>query len=244
MEISTGICQTARSRFFTHSNHFIFSFGAEDAHNYIDLPPGLLSSSNTASVTVTALVSVCSAKDLLVEPVTTEDWELSQIDAAWLENGGLLQQISVVYVNQIIPLLLSNGSDVARIRVMPPSPQKSGWPTDENTTDPMCFHLVDDTCVSVAPKPRKEQTVPKLRLYPTRGDYGDAEIQLASHLNVNLVSIDQCTVAIHPNTLLAYNARTMIGTVRSNEEFSIVRIVSCLNVPEHHIGTYVIITAD
>jgi len=224
------VCENA----FVHCSHSsaVVSF-ADEAENYIDLPPGLLSTSSNTFVNVKPLESVSIATDLLVEPVTTADWELVELDAAWLENGGLLQQVSVVYVNQIIPLVLSNKKDVARIRVLPPTCQQASlWP-DESP----CLRLVADTRVIVAPKPRKHEFDPKLRLYPTREDCGDAEIQLASHLGVGLVSIDQCTVAIHPNTLSNYDAGRLIGVVRADQEFAIVRIVPCPDVPEEHIGT-------
>ena len=58
----------------------------------------------------------------MVEPVTVEDWELLQLDAAWLEGGGLLRQVSLVYPNQVVPLRLSNGSDLVRVRVLPGDP--------------------------------------------------------------------------------------------------------------------------
>lgn len=55
-------------------------------------------------VYVRALSSIVYATDVTLEPLTVEDWDLIDIYSEWFEQGGLLQQVSVIYINQILSL--------------------------------------------------------------------------------------------------------------------------------------------
>ena len=68
-------------------------------------------------VSVKALDYVDYATEITLEPISVMDWELINVDAISLENGKLLQQISVVYCEQIIELNLSTGG-ICRLKVL------------------------------------------------------------------------------------------------------------------------------
>src|SRR3569623_1247015 len=57
------------------------------------------------------------AQELVVQPLSLDDWTLLSQHASRLEHGGLLRQVSVVYANQVLSLLVAR--DLVRVRVMP-----------------------------------------------------------------------------------------------------------------------------
>ena len=202
-----------------------YSIGNES--DFIELPPSLfshLSGSNDFSnlvVTVGALPSVEHAAQLLVEPVTFEDWELLQMNAAWLEGGGLLNQISIVYPNQVVPLLLSNGSDRAHARVLsgPNFDRKSSW-LKEHSNCP-CLCLLAETEIVIQPKLRetaKGEGKLKLRTMPCLEDYYGAMLQLAEILadRSPLISVHENTIALHPTTFLELYQLSKLDSTRSD----------------------------
>ena len=201
---------------------FSYLSGAEDSSNFV--------------VSVSALANVKHAEQLLVEPVTVEDWELLQLDAAWLEAGGLLNQISIVYPNQVVPLLLSNGSDRAHARVMPgPSfERKSAWHTEDGQYPCLC--LLAETEIVIQPKLRKTSESEgelRLRTMPCREDYSGAMLQLAEILAERspLISVHENTIAIHPTTLLElYRLSKMDRTTARSDTLPIAEL--------RHISTF------
>ncbi|KAL7482742.1 hypothetical protein ACHAW6_008403, partial [Cyclotella cf. meneghiniana] len=64
------------------------------------------SSSEPVEVFVRSLPYVPIAKQVTFEPVSTSDWEMIEMEASILEDGGLLNQITIVYSGQILPLRL------------------------------------------------------------------------------------------------------------------------------------------
>jgi Peroxisome biogenesis factor 1, N-terminal len=248
----------------THSTSlFPMSITKGEIDSYIDLPCSLYSSnsgggSSERTVAVKALTLVECATELFVEPVTIEDWELLELDAAWLEEGGLLQQVSLVYAGQVLELRLSNGTS-ARLGVMPRNFERHHrviWPDDDDAPLP-CLRLLADTRVIVAPKPRKK--VCSLRLVPTREDYLDdpCVLELASRLNVGLVSVPQGTLVVHPDTLtkirgfeafesgtpvvalIQFAARETQSTVASDEQQPdsvFAGVTTSVEIPEDRIG--------
>jgi Peroxisome biogenesis factor 1, N-terminal len=189
------------------------------ADECIGVPASLLAPNFTCTehVKVQPIRNVATAIHLWVEPCTVEDWELVELDAAWLEQGGLLQQVSLVYTGQIVTVRLSHGTTV-RLLVLP-SQQSSSlqsdvrgggtevWPTTNNAPPP-CWRLDATTQVVVVPKPRRHaELLPKsqsLRLFPSRQDYiyhDAALLELAAHVKVDLIDVLQGSAVIHPNTL-------------------------------------------
>jgi SpoVK/Ycf46/Vps4 family AAA+-type ATPase len=144
----------------------------------LDLHPSLASEFNTTSepikVSVRPLPNVPVAEQVIFEPLSTSDWELIEMEASVLEDGGLLNQITIVYPGQVFPLrLVSPGESysgglesAAWIRVV----AEDGFDSDE--TDSIfasdsdssqselcgvnynCLRLMAETEVSVIPKPR------------------------------------------------------------------------------------------
>lgn len=170
-----------------------------DDGDILELPTSIIPEgfADISEVQVAALASIKDADILNVEPLTCEDWELLETRAEFLEHGALLQQISVVYSGQVIPLWVG-GKDVAFIRVLPDNfgENDSAWPdpTMDSTTSGQgsvssewfcCLRLVRDTRVCVSPKPRQKLESPlslPLRVYPTMDDYSKPMNELAEAL--------------------------------------------------------------
>eukprot|EP00804_Cyclotella_cryptica_P008613 CCRYP_007601-RA/>CCRYP_007601-RA protein AED:0.17 eAED:0.17 QI:142/0.33/0.5/1/1/1/4/0/1155 len=88
----------------------------------LDLHPSLVqifnSSSEPVVVFVRSLPYVPIAKEVTFEPVSTSDWEMIEMEASILEDGGLLNQITIVYPGQVLPLrLISPERDPSLARV-------------------------------------------------------------------------------------------------------------------------------
>jgi hypothetical protein len=91
--------------------HFLFLGHVDDIIEVsLDLHPSLKqifnSSSEPVAVSVRALPDVPIAKQVTFEPLSISDWEMIEMEASVLEDGGLLNQITVVYPGQILPLRL------------------------------------------------------------------------------------------------------------------------------------------
>ena len=70
-------------------------------------------------VDVQPLAEVANAVSIQIEPLSISDWELIDPNTQYLEEGGLLQQVSVVYPNQV--LCLKFETDLVKVRVLPGS---------------------------------------------------------------------------------------------------------------------------
>ena len=92
----------------------------------IDLHPSLQSVFNSTSepviVSVRPLSDVPIAERVTFEPLTVSDWEMIEMEACMLEDGGLLNQITIVYPGQTFPLRfgghLGNLESAAWIKVV------------------------------------------------------------------------------------------------------------------------------
>lgn len=154
----------------------------------LDLHPSLASKFNTTSepvkVSVRPLSDIPIAEQVCFEPLSTPDWELIEMEASVLEDGGLLNQITVVYPGQIFPLRLGpfGGGDTsysgrlesaAWIKVAEQGFVSTFTEDDSDETDSLfnsdtdsidstkrfqvrynCLRLMAETEVSVVPKPR------------------------------------------------------------------------------------------
>ena len=193
-------------------------------------------------VHVAALPFVQDADVLHVEPLTSEDWELLETRASYLEQGALLQQVSLVYSGQEIPLWVGD-RDVAWVRILPSNFDKSeapnsAWPDlkkwgssyhQNSTTTAPCLRLVRDTRVSVAPKPRSSnnnrqaQWSPPLRVYTTQNDYGVAMLELAK-------KFDKPQVATTPGTVwAATSAKSLFPGLQNDENCALVLVHDAAN---------------
>lgn len=123
-----------------------------------------------------------------VYPVTTKDWELMELYSEFLESGAFLDQVSVVYPDQLLNLDVGS-SNYVTLRV--------------ESSFEGCGRLVADTEVVVVPKPRKRPPTPSmpLRLVGTSDDWSEAMRQLAAQMNIALLEVSPGCVLIHPRTL-------------------------------------------
>lgn len=146
------------------------------------------------------------ATQLLVEPNTPDDWYALNAHADWLEDGGWLQQVSVVYSDQVLSLKLSSSSSpntTATVKIVASNFQPT-WPDD-----PPCARLTNDTqLVVMAPEKTNDQStinerpITKLTLVPTNWDLSKTFQSLLSLLShKGAVPIDSTkTAAVHPKT--------------------------------------------
>ncbi len=78
----------------------------------LDLHPSLHSVFNCTSEPILASVRVLTnvpiAKRVTFEPLSVSDWEMIETESTLLEDGGLLNQITVVSPNQVFPLNFGN----------------------------------------------------------------------------------------------------------------------------------------
>ena len=280
---------TARPHTFLTQSRYLFDYiiAGNNADGLIDLPQCLLPDSvrydmkdQPTFVTVHALEYMDGASELFVDPVTWEDWELLQHNAATLEEGRLLQQISVVYSGQVIRLAMSNGARASLV-VLPRNFERNDenrvWPKDA-TADSInhggrypCYRLLADTQVIIAPKPRIPQHPVQhlFQLIPTRQDYEMFDcgmIELSKVLEVELVSVPQGVMILHPNTFgriqdefqttttalgsfavvhavpTTWRRKTddIVGKSNHNDDdVSVtVKIIVSTTVPENHAGEY------
>ncbi len=137
----------------------------------IQIPDALLSGTlvNSTRVQVRALSFVPIATRAHFEPVTTEDWELLQVHAELLEQGGLLEQLSLVYLDQplaLIPRASKHGINRIHVVVREISTlfreSLSLWPDliDDDSYEstvmkkPGVAMLANNTEIIITPKPR------------------------------------------------------------------------------------------
>ncbi|KAL7435418.1 hypothetical protein ACHAXH_006391 [Discostella pseudostelligera] len=86
--------------------------GSRNYKNIIELPldlhPSLQSVFNSTSdpifASVRVLTNVPIAERVTFEPLSVSDWEMIEMESTLLEDGGLLNQITVVSPNQVFPL--------------------------------------------------------------------------------------------------------------------------------------------
>jgi Peroxisome biogenesis factor 1, N-terminal len=190
-------------------SHIHFYLPTVDDDKILDLPACLIPKgcSENSYVAVEILTSIQDAETLHVDPLTCEDWELLETRAQFLEDGALLQQVTVVYSEQILPLWVGK-QDVAWIRVLPENfttEKVSGWPSSDEGESEECIRLVRDTRVIVRPKTRREGeplSYPCLRVFPTRQDYSTPANKLAESLGKKQVSTSPGTVVLHPEMRL------------------------------------------
>jgi Peroxisome biogenesis factor 1, N-terminal len=177
----------------------------------IELPRSLVTLDHSKvfrTVVVHALPWIFIGARVQLEPLTVEDWELMEAHAEWLEGGGILQQISVVYPKQVLSIRFDAfRDDIARVKVVQVESTLHSdggdfdcafdvWPSNEGTgskcseqerspAGPWCVLLVQDTEVQIAPKTRKSQDrlTPPLRLIPSTADLFPIMRVLANELD-------------------------------------------------------------
>jgi len=171
--------------------------GSRNYENIIELPldlhPSLQSAFNSTSepifASVRVLTNVPIAERVTFEPLCVSDWEMIEMESTLLEDGGLLNQITVVSPNQVFPLNFGRNfasvESSAWIKVVDDdnhttddcdssfssSDSDIDAPPDQTDDDKIhasavgnnnhrCVRLMAETEVVVIPKPRSRIDVP------------------------------------------------------------------------------------
>mmetsp|Transcript_15130 Transcript_15130/g.42077 ORF Transcript_15130/g.42077 Transcript_15130/m.42077 type:complete len:1083 (+) Transcript_15130:113-3361(+) len=198
--------------------------GSSCEEDLIELPRSMISGISQdipEFVSVYPLANVEYAVSVLVEPVSVEDWELLEIYGDFMENGGLLKQVSVIYRNQLLTLRVGKVDRVrikvieatARASASPKCDGSSIWPDislddsyssiASNTDDtPQQFVLlIEDTEVIVSPKARsRKKNNPwshPLRLIPCDSEWGTSLKKLSSLANRESIYVEPGFVLVH-----------------------------------------------
>ena len=213
--------------------------------------------------TVEALDRVDYGSRVLVDPLTTEDWELLEIHSQAMEYGGLLNQISVVYLNQMLELSIGTGNDVVRMAVKETesgsfaSMESSVWPEmvtpallssgeddGKSSQTPPCVLMMQDTEVVIAPKPRAQKKTASwsspLRLLPSDEDWGEVSKDLSDIVDVRSFSVAPSCVLVNTDQWPYKNVWARIRSSKSsgkNASERVVRVVAVSDVPMNQAGT-------
>ena len=176
-------------------------------------------------VIVRALPLVKDAASIEMDPLTSDDWELLELHSEFLENGGLLAQITIVYPLQIL-ILKVGGRDTVKIRVM----------ASAFVQDVHCLRLVANTEVTIIPKQRlkpvlKSPTSPPLRVVPTWDEWSPQMQALALQEDIHVPIVPPCTLMAHPKTLQIYLPGYQDIDVLSRIPLAYVTITSSMTTP-------------
>ena len=180
--------------------------------NTIELPPSLLPQETFVLVSVVSVVRV--AKKVTVETVRAADWQQLARHSDWLEEGGLLQQVSLVYPHQQVQITLPDGS-VARVRILSMGDENddqhdSVWPGQQQQDNarhrhnkylPPCRRIVADTELVLMPGAANEDKLPTFELQAAKEEYTRSMVHLHAALNKAppLVSCSRGTALLHPS---------------------------------------------
>ena len=175
---------------------------------------------------------VKAAKEVTVEALSNQDWALIQQYSEWLENGGFLQQVSLVYTLQEIAIQLPHDS-VAWVRTVHVDKEhdtsKMIWPDDdddhendddgEHSHETMYRRILADTELVLLPAPtdngNNDATVTTFRLQPALEEYSLSMQQLYGKLGglPGLVPCSYGTIVLHPRNWHAENQYGNISIV-------------------------------
>jgi len=205
----------------------------------IDVHPSMLPCIRSGDeAQVQALTRVSNAVSVEVEPLGVSEWEMIDCFSEYLRQGGFLNQISLVFPNQIVPLRLPT-RDAVRVKILPRGFENEG-----------CLRVVRDTLLVVGPKPRTDEAnAPSgpLRLVPVFPDDIPASIRTEYEASPLPRSPPPFTVCIHPETLdkdiPGHSNAPALGLVwlhsdeSDNLNMALVRILPSDDVPRCHAGT-------
>ena len=223
----------------------------------IEVPRNLISNVDDSVpefVSVYALSRIEYAAQVLVEPVSVEDWELLEIYSNLMEEGGLLRQVSVIYPEQTLQLRV-DGIDRVNIRVKevktqdspdPGNDENSIWPdlpsnqrSTEKNSSPKCVLLIQDTEMIVEPKTRQQKKDPSwsnpFRLIPSDFDWGVSLAKLSSLTGRDAFHVGPGCVLVKTEE---WPFDTEWARIKSNDsdETRVVTIMTSPEVPRSSAG--------
>mmetsp|Transcript_94 Transcript_94/g.140 ORF Transcript_94/g.140 Transcript_94/m.140 type:complete len:1060 (-) Transcript_94:72-3251(-) len=198
------------------SSSFCASYnGGISQEDVMEIPASLVSTANPnalSHVTVRALASIRHCTRVQMDPRTVEDWELLEVHAQALEQGGLLQQVSVVYHHQSVSLRLPGKTQpVVQLVVREISTTtETPWPSLEDEENAMFGLLVSDTEVIISPRPRPRQKTsewsPPLRLLPCDADWTDEMRHLAeTHGDLRSIVVPPGCILVNESSIDGVN---------------------------------------
>ena len=236
----------------------------------LDLHPSLCDIFNAKSgpiiVSVRAIDNPSIAQQVTFEPMTTDDWEMIEVESTVLEDGGLLNQITVVFPGQVFPLRLGRVSNdkksVAWVRVVG---DESFGIHDEESSDydsdisdecdvgaeklhvrHSCLRLMDETEVIVIPKCRQRvdeetQVVPtsesRLRTQGSKLEVLPGTILLNSLTHAKVIGDHlQCREPMAAKLRKASSPYCQDANYFDDGREVVVKIYACDDIKEGHIA--------
>jgi hypothetical protein len=196
-------------------------------------------------VSVHVLSCVKHGTRVLLEPANVEDWELLEIYSDYVEQGGLLSQVSVIYQNQNLTLRVGDGAD--RVQVQVTEATGSSLVTncaEEDSIRPLsCVLLIQDTEVIVSPKARPtKKLIPwssPLRLIPSDIDWGTSCATLSRLTNMEAIYVEPGCVLVHcdqwPFDSLWAQIKLENPTLN---QMRVVRVMTSSKIPPNDAGTW------
>lgn len=230
----------------------------------IEVPRSLLSVTTCDDIPKIVSVHVLSRIEygvqVLVEPLSFKDWELLEVYCASVKEGGLLSQVSVVYLNQNLTVRI-NEFDRVKIRVKEITAEVSlnaedkthpFWPdfsSDDNdsskylklmNTYRKCLLLIQDTEIIVEPKTRPKTIytswLDPFRLIPSDAEWG-ASLQILSTLTKrSSLHVEPGCVVVETEDWPFDVEWAHIRPEYSNET-RVIRVVTSSQIPKKNAGT-------
>jgi len=239
---------------FEHSSSF--------EQDIIELPRTMLSGIShklPEFVSVHALTIVEYGSRVCFEPATVEDWELLEIYGDFMEQGGLLNQVSVIYPNQNLIVRVGDGVDRVQVKVIEATSSTWGtsrnessiWPDlsfesdsnsncrREDSSRLPCVLLIQDTEVIVSPKTRPSKKIipwsSPLRLIPSDIDWGASLATLSVVTKRDAFSVELGCVLVHQDQWKHKSEWAHIKTENSklDQKNSVVRVTTSVKVPRN-----------
>jgi hypothetical protein len=199
-------------------------------------------------VSVHALSCVEHGTRVLVEPVTVEDWELLEIYSDFVEQGGLLSQVSVIYQDQNLTLRVGDGIDRVKVKVTEATGSSLGTTcAKEDSIRPLsCVLLIQDTEVIVSPKARSTKKVlpwsSPLRLIASDIDWGTSCATLSRLTNMEAIYVEPGCVLVHCDQWPFESRWARIKPENPTlNQMRVVRVTTSSKMPPNDAGMWIYI---
>jgi hypothetical protein len=163
--------------------------GAFSGGDWMELPVAFARAvglENASSVGVELVSCVSNARRVVVEPLSSDDWDVVDLYAGHLENQ-LLHQVCIVHEGQIVPIWV-NEHNLVMLRVISAESYEAG-----GGHSVPCYRLTSGTEVEITPKPHAPPSTTSqmspaaiwtscavaLRIQPLPEDFGQCSVSCA-----------------------------------------------------------------
>lgn len=231
------------------------------------LLPDTTAADDDATVWVRVVPRVHTAHKVTVETLSSsddDDWTRLQRYADWLEDGGFLRQVSLVYHQQDISLRLPDDDAIVTVRVRHVNDEEDStvWPRrkDEYDTknDSDCHRIVANTELILLPPTAAaadDNTMSSFRVKPAREDFCESMERLYTRLDgsssPSLVSCARGSVVLNPRNWPSGNPYGSVSMVEDSSSAEPGRLKSCMvrvqisdSVPKDCIGKSVFLSVE